>query len=83
MYTYFYVPQELHFGDNKDLLNWIVSTVTATLIEKVGEVELEVYNIPLEDIHYLKFHVKSVTYPILISSVLNVTDMNITTGKSF
>ncbi|XP_035630905.2 adhesion G protein-coupled receptor F5-like isoform X1 [Oncorhynchus keta] len=56
--------------------------VTATLIEKVGEVELDIYNIPLEDIHYLKFHVKSVTYPILISSVLNVTDMNITTECS-
>ncbi|XP_021456235.2 adhesion G-protein coupled receptor F1 isoform X2 [Oncorhynchus mykiss] len=59
-----------------------VSTVTATIYEKVGEVEFDVYNIPLEIILYLKSHVKSVTYPILISSVLNVTDINITTECS-
>ncbi|XP_071269389.1 adhesion G protein-coupled receptor F4-like [Salvelinus alpinus] len=51
--------------------------VTATLIEKVGEVELD-YNIPFEAIHYLKFHVLNLTHPI--SSVLNVTEMNITTA---
>ncbi|XP_042156730.1 adhesion G protein-coupled receptor F5 isoform X2 [Oncorhynchus tshawytscha] len=56
--------------------------VTATIYEKVGEVEFDVYNISLEIIHYLKSHVKSVTYPILISSVLNVTDINITTECS-
>ena len=88
IYIYFYGQQELSFGDHKDLLNLIstvsaVSTVTATIYEKVGEVEFDVYNIPLEIILYLKSHVKSVTYPILISSVLNVTDINITTGKSF
>ncbi|KAM9551879.1 adhesion G protein-coupled receptor F4-like isoform 3-T3 [Salvelinus alpinus] len=53
--------------------------VTATLIEKVGEVELD-YNIPFEAIHYLKFHVLNLTHPI--SSVLNVTEMNITTECS-
>ncbi|XP_029605885.1 uncharacterized protein LOC115191955 isoform X2 [Salmo trutta] len=56
--------------------------VTATIyekVEKVGEVQLDVYNIPLETIHYLKSQVKNVAYPILISSVLSVTDINITT----
>ncbi|XP_055741817.1 adhesion G protein-coupled receptor F5 [Salvelinus fontinalis] len=52
-------------------------SLTATLIEKVGEVELD-YNIPFEAIHYLKFHVLNLTHPI--SRVLNVTEMNITTA---
>lgn len=83
VYIDFYGPQELSFGDHKDLLSWIVSTVTATIYEKVGEVQLDVYNITLETIHYLKSQVKNVTYPILISNELFVTDINITTGKSF
>ncbi|XP_014060813.1 adhesion G protein-coupled receptor F4 isoform X2 [Salmo salar] len=56
--------------------------VTATIYEKVGEVQLDVYNITLETIHYLKSQVKNVTYPILISNELFVTDINITTECS-
>ncbi|XP_014060817.1 adhesion G protein-coupled receptor F5 isoform X2 [Salmo salar] len=55
---------------------------TATLYEKVGVVQLDIYNIPLEVIDYQKSHVKNVTYPILISNELFVTDINITTECS-
>ncbi|XP_055741038.1 adhesion G protein-coupled receptor F5-like isoform X2 [Salvelinus fontinalis] len=74
--------EELSFGDHKDLRNVIVSTMAATFYEKVGEVQVDVYDIPLEILQYLKSRVKDLTYPILISSVLNVTDINITTECS-
>ncbi|CAB1340196.1 unnamed protein product, partial [Coregonus sp. 'balchen'] len=56
---------------------------TANLSEKIGEVELDITNIPAELIDVLKASVKYLTYPILISSVLNITEINITTGKSY
>ncbi|CAB1340197.1 unnamed protein product [Coregonus sp. 'balchen'] len=52
----------------------------AILSEKIGEVELDITNIPAELIDVLKASVKYLTYPILISSVLNITEINITTA---
>ncbi|XP_045066079.1 adhesion G protein-coupled receptor F5 isoform X2 [Coregonus clupeaformis] len=57
-----------------------INITTAILSEKIGEVELDITNIPAELIDVLKASVKYLTYPILISSVLNITEINITTA---